>query len=205
MAVGPLAIFLSLYSVFLLFKLASGKKAPPNWNRRLETKDALLVFGNAAILSTVCFGWLLMFGIWNVESVALGRLVTFSAVSGSVFALLIELMIAAILNLSPPVWGAAKFVARDLDIGKRFSRGILALGIILSLTWAPFQFLTISLPATPKGNASIANAFELLFGKYPLGIAWALSFALSSLVLLWIYALVLAVFPPRFPSSEKKN
>jgi hypothetical protein len=122
-----------------------------------------------------------------------------------VFALLIELMIAAILKISPPGWGAAKFVARDLDIGKRFSRGILALGIVLSLTWAPFQLLAISLPATPKGNASIANAFELLFGKYPLGIAWALSFALGSLVLLGIYALVLAVFPPRFPSNEKKN
>ena len=205
MAVGPFAIFLSLYSVFLLFKLLSRKKAPPNWNRRIETKDVLLVFGNAAVLSIALLSLLSMFGIWNAESAALGRLVTFAAVSGSVFALLVELLIAAIFSVSPPAWCAAKFVARDLDMGKRFSRGMLALGIILSLTWAPYQFFTISLPATPKGNASIANAFELLFGKYPLGFAWAMSFALGCLVLMGIYALVLAVFPPRFPPYGRKN
>ena len=118
MAVGPFAIFLSLYSVFLLFNLLSRKKAPPNWNRRTETKDVLLVFGNAAVLSIVLLSLLSMFGIWNAESAALGRLVTFAAVSGSVFALLVELLIAAIFSVSPPAWACSEICCQGSGYGE---------------------------------------------------------------------------------------
>jgi hypothetical protein len=203
MAVGPLAIFLSLYSLYLFFQLLLKRKAPPSWNRRLQTKDALLVFGSSAALSTVLFGLLSMLGVWNAGNTSIGSLVAFSAVLGAVFAILVELLLAATLNAPPPAWGAANFVTGDLPRGKRFSRGVLALAIALSLTWVPYQFLTVLPPSTPIGNASVANAFELLFGKYPLGIAWASSFALGSLVLLSAYAVVLSVLDPRLPSQRE--